>query len=103
MDFNGGFAAGLGAGMGAGIAAGICSGRKQSLERVRQHVESNGITLLDRYGAPVKIDDLLAAVGGLSSRCCGQTRVLLVMLTLGIAVAVAIAVIAGLVPSGFLQ
>jgi hypothetical protein len=59
MSFGGGMAAGMGAGIGCGIAIGIASGRKKAAEDIRYHIESNGITIADRSGNPIKVDQFL--------------------------------------------
>jgi hypothetical protein len=92
MDFGGGFATGMGAGMGSGIAVGIASGRKQALSQVRDHLEQNGIVLQDRYGTPIKVDDLIDSINSSCIGCCAGNRRALIVASLVLAVGVAVAV-----------
>ncbi len=90
MDFGGGFATGIGVGMGSGMAIGLSSGKKQALNQIRDHVERHGITMHDRYGAPVKVDDLLETACALPAACGSAKRtqlLLVVLLALGVAAA----------------
>ncbi len=100
MDFGGGFATGIGAGMGSGIAIGMASGKKQALNQLREHVELNGITIHDRYGAPIKVNDLLDTACG-PTTCCNSTGktgwiIAAFVLALGVATAIGIYVAASM-------
>ncbi len=96
MTFGGGMAAGMGAGIGAGIAIGVSGGRKRAASELREHIEKNGITILDRQGKPIKIEQLVD--DALGQRCCGTAAVgaskiwafLLGSLVVGLLAAVAI-------------
>lgn len=100
MDFGGGFATGMGAGMGSGIAIGITSGKKQALNQLREHVEQNGITIHDRYGAPIKVNDLLENACGQTTCCSSERKWGLIaaafVLAVGVAVAIGIFVMASM-------
>ena len=67
MSFGAGMAAGMGAGIGSGIAIGVASGRQRAISDIRNHIERNNITLLDRQGSPVKVDQFLEDAAGQSS------------------------------------
>ncbi len=88
MDFGGGFAAGIAAGMGSGMAIGVPSGQNQTRQRVRDYIEREGMTLQDRFGKPVKVDDFLDDACGTSTVCCSRTKTLAwIGLLLGVAFA----------------
>ncbi len=57
MGFGGGMAAGMGAGMGAGIAIGIASGKKQAVQKLREHFIAQGITVHDHIGKELVLDN----------------------------------------------
>ncbi len=95
MDMAG-FGTGMGAGIGAGMALGVSSGRQQALKQIRNHVEHHGITIQDRYGAPLKVDQFLSEACGQSPTCSSihsRTAVIyggLFMLAAGLAAAIGI-------------
>ena len=86
MDFGGGFATGIAVGMGSGVASGIATGRSQLRKQIRSHMDQSGVTIQDRYGKPIKLDEFLedacgVGQGGLFEDqnvglcCCGARRV----------------------------
>ncbi len=82
MSFGAGMAAGMGAGIGSGIAMGIASGRKRAVTEIRDHIERNDITLMDRQGVPLKIDQVLddAVSESCGSSCSNSNNTAIVIL-----------------------
>jgi hypothetical protein len=71
MDFGGGFAVGIAAGIGSGMSIGASTAKKRAASGIRDYIDNNGITILDRRGSPIKTDQFLTdAVGG--SSCCRE-------------------------------
>lgn len=81
-------AVGLAAGMGSGIAIGVPTGIKQAREKVRDHFESEGLTIRDADGRPVAIDDALNSA--LAARAPSGQRVLIAV---GLAITLALGVV----------
>jgi hypothetical protein len=59
MSFGAGMGAGMGAGIGAGIAIGVSSGEKRAVQYIRDHVVANELTVHDRMGKEVDLDQVL--------------------------------------------
>ena len=74
MDFGGGMATGIAVGIGSGIASGISSWRSQTKKQVRDYVDQNGITIQDRYGKPIKVDDFLNEACGPENENCSANK-----------------------------
>ena len=93
MDFGGGFAVGLAAGIGSGMAIGSGS-QTNSKEKIRDYIDDNGITILDRQGRPIKTDRFLEDAVADTKSCKSHGSSLTIQLvTIGvIAFAVAAAV-----------
>ncbi len=53
------FGAGMAAGIGAGVAIGMSTGARQSRDKLARSFECQGITLLDRQGKKISLDDAL--------------------------------------------
>lgn len=88
MDFGGGFATGIAVGIGSGMAMGASNGRQQAKNEMRKYIEQNNITIQDRFGKPVKVDDLMDAVCDNAAACNSCSRNWLVLtVVLGIALA----------------
>ena len=49
----------MGAGMGAGIAIGVASGEKRAVQQIRDHMLANELTIHDRMGKEVDLDQVL--------------------------------------------
>ena len=60
------FGAGMAAGIGAGVAIGMSTGARQSRDKLARSFECQGITLLDRQGKKISLDDALVHI-----RCPG--------------------------------
>lgn len=74
MDFGGGLATGIAVGIGSGIASGIASGRSQMRQHLRKHIDESGVTIQDRYGKPIKLDEFLANACGPERADCSKSR-----------------------------
>ena len=93
MDFGGGFATGIGAGIGSGMAIGVSEGRKRVRRQIREYVDSQGITVLDRFGKPIKLEEFLDEACGPSQQCCSRNKAWLwAVLVLGVAAAAGVVV-----------
>ena len=78
----------MGAGIGSGMAIGMSSGRKRSREEIREHLHSHGLTIHDRSGKEVDIDEVFAGIAeGECSNKTGRTLVVVFSLLLGVLVA----------------
>jgi hypothetical protein len=64
----------MGAGIGSGLAMGIASGRKRAAAEIRDHIERNGFSIIDRMGKPVKVDQFLEEAISASGECCSNSR-----------------------------
>ena len=85
MSFAVGIGAGMGAGIGTGIAIGISSGKKQACEEIRDHFHANGLTIHDRSGKEMNLEEVLAPIA--SGECSSKnvrTVALVISLLLGI-------------------
>ncbi len=72
MDFGVGMAAGFGAGMGTGIGIGAASRNADLTANLKHYLEQNEMTIFDRDGQPVDVDDLVKAAT--YSSCNGQNK-----------------------------
>ena len=91
MGFGGGFATGIAVGLGSGIASGIATGRAQLRQQLSEHVDENGVTIQDRFGKPIKLDEFLEEACGPEKAACSKSTMLAVI-ALGLVVLAAIAV-----------
>jgi hypothetical protein len=58
----------MGAGMGAGIAIGMTSGQKKAVSQIRDYLVTHELTVHDRAGKEVLLDEVLDDAVG--SQCC---------------------------------
>ncbi len=91
MDFGGGLATGIAVGMGSGVATGIATGRSQLRKEIRSHMDQSGVTIQDRYGKPIKLDEFLEDACGPEKADCSKSRAWAVV-AVGLAVLVVLAV-----------
>ena len=91
MDFGGGFATGIAVGMGSGVASGIATGRTQLRKQIRSHMDQSGVTIQDRYGKPIKLDEFLEDACGPEKADCSKTKTW-AFVAVGLAVLVVLAV-----------
>ncbi len=87
-----GMSCGFGAGFSSGIGAGMAAGRKKAREEISQYAMSNRLTLKDRRGKTVPIEQLFDAALGSGFGAAGSKKQMAVM-----AVILGVLVVAGLV------
>lgn len=75
MDFGGGFATGIAVGMGSGVASGVSTGRSKMRKQVQNYIEQSGVTMQDRYGKPVKLDEFLEEACGPVKEECSPSKI----------------------------
>ena len=92
MDFGGGFATGIAVGMGSGIASGVATGRSKMRKQIRSHIDQSAVTIQDRYGKPIKLDEFLEDACGPEKADCSKTKTWAIVAA-GLAVLVALAVV----------
>lgn len=74
MEFGGGLATGIAVGIGSGIASGVATGRSQLRKQIRSHIDESGITIQDRFGKPIKLDEFLEEACGPEKADCSKTK-----------------------------
>ena len=80
------FAAGMGAGIGCGLAIGMSSGKKQACQQIRNHVETNAISIHDATGAEVDVETFISsALRDRSLEQPGKRIALVILVLLGAA------------------
>ena len=86
MSFGAGMGAGMGAGIGSGLAIGVSTGRKRVCEEICEYIDANGMTIRDRTGVEVDVEEFLSnAVRDRASSGQGSKALLAILVLLGLA------------------
>ena len=88
MSFGAGMGAGMGAGIGTGLAIGMSSGKKQARDEIRRHLHANGLTIHDRSGKEVDLEEVLGDIA--VDECTGKN-----VRTISVVLAILLGVFAG--------
>ena len=83
-------AIGIPIGLAIGIGTGIATGKKKARAELRDYMQMNAISIQDRDGRPVMIDDLLGTALGADDAVNKKTAI--IGIALGVAALLAVAV-----------